>query len=77
MIGDEVVPLAGILVEVESVVVNLVEFKDLNCVAKTASKSKRLFFSQGINFKNDKILKNVYEKGNLNLKNISEVFFEN
>ncbi len=44
MIGDEVVPLAGILVEVETVVVNLAEFNDLNCVAKTASKSKRLFF---------------------------------
>jgi hypothetical protein len=45
MIGDEVVVfLAGILVEVETVVVNLVEFKVFNCVAKTASKSKRLFF---------------------------------
>ncbi len=46
MIGDEVAILAGILVEVEveTVVVNLVEFKDFNCVSKTASKSKRLFF---------------------------------
>ncbi len=62
MIGDEVVPLAGILVEVETVVVNLVEFKDLNCVAKTASKRKRLFLSQEISFKNDKILKNFMKR---------------
>jgi hypothetical protein len=46
MIGDEVVPLAVILVEVEveSVISDVAEFKDFNSVAKTASKRKRLFF---------------------------------
>jgi hypothetical protein len=47
MIGDEVVVLAvvlvGVVVLVDDLVEVVAEFKNVNCVTKTASKSKCLF----------------------------------